>query len=103
METKTTEGAEGQTIAANVNRTSPLRRRRNGDAPNLRYFLLKPGSSAVKPELGQETASEGEALIEAFRAGQPFYTLAMWKAIPELNGSNPVIVKQAVAQKTTQS
>jgi hypothetical protein len=29
--------------------------------------------------------------------------LAMWKAIPELNGSNPVIVKQAVAQKTTQS
>jgi len=39
------------------------------------------------------------ALIE----GQPFYTLAAWKAVPEVNGSNPVIVKQAVAQKTTQS
>ena len=103
METKTPEGAEGQTIAASVNRTSPLRRRRNGDDPNLRYFLLKPGSSPVKPELGQEMATEGAALIEAFRTGQPFYTLAAWKAVPEVNGSNPVIVKQAVAQKTTQS
>jgi len=103
METKTTEVAERQSIAASVNRTSPVRRRRNGDAPNLRYFLLTPGSSPVKPELGQEIASEGEALIEAFRAGQPFYTLAAWKALPEVNGSNPVIVKQAVAQKTTQS
>jgi hypothetical protein len=103
METKTTEGPERQSIAASVNRTSPPRRRRNGDAPNLRYFLLQPGSSPVKPELGQEMASEGEALIEAFRAGQPFYTLAAWKAVPEVNGSNPVIVKQAVAQKTSQS
>jgi hypothetical protein len=57
----------------------------------------------MKPELGQEVESEGEALIEAFRTGEPFYTLAAWKAIPEVNGGNPVIVKQAVAQKTTQS
>jgi len=45
-------------------------------------------------------ASEGEALIEAFRTAQPFYTLTAWKAVPEVNGGNPVIVKQAVAQKT---
>jgi hypothetical protein len=25
-------------------------------------------------------ASEGEALIEAFKNGQPFYTLTTWKA-----------------------
>src|ERR1700676_3144747 len=103
MDTKTTDGAERQTIAASINRTSAPRRRRNSDDPNLRYFLLKPESSPVKPELGQEVASEGEALIEAFRSGQPFYTLAAWKAIPEVKGSNPVIVKQAVAQKTTQT
>jgi hypothetical protein len=52
------------------------------------------------PECGQEMASEGEALIEAFRTGQPFYTLTAWKAVPEVNGGNPVIVKQAAAQKT---
>jgi hypothetical protein len=76
------------------------RRRRNGNDTNLRYFLVKPESSPAKPELGQEMASEGEALIEAFRTGQPFYTLTAWKAVPEVNGGNPVIVKQAVAQKT---
>ena len=75
------------------------RRHRSGSDPNLRYFLPKPGSSPAKPELGQEMASEGEALIEAFKNGQPFYTLTAWKAIPEVNGGgSPVIVKQAVVQ-----
>jgi hypothetical protein len=86
--------------AATADGANTPRRRRNGNDANLRYFLVKPGSTPTKPELGQEMASEGEALIEAFRTGQPFYTLTAWKAIPEVNGSNPVIVKQAVAQKT---
>ena len=79
---------------------TPRRRRNSNDAPG-RYFLMKPGSSPAKPELGQEMTSEGEALIEAFRTGQPFYTLTAWKAVPEVNGGSPVIVKQAVAQKMT--
>src|ERR1700685_4357765 len=86
-----------------VGGTNARRRHRNGSDPNLRYFLVKPGSSPAKPELGQEMASEGEALIEAFRSGQPFYTVTAWKAVPEVNGANPVIVKQAVAQKTISS
>ena len=48
-------------------------------------------------------ASEGEALIEAFKNGQPFYTLTTWKAAPEMSGGSPVIVKQDVAQKQPQS
>jgi hypothetical protein len=54
--------------------------------------------------LGEEVASEGEALIQAFRNGQPFYTVTAWKAEPEVNGGGgPVIVKQAVAPKQVQS
>lgn len=84
--------------------TSSRRRRRNGDEAGVRYFLPKSGSSAATPELGQEVASEGEALIQAFRSGQPFYTLTAWKAVPEVNGGgSPVIVKQAVAPKQVQS
>src|SRR3974390_3290502 len=94
-----TEGIERPAAARNEGVSAP-RRRRNGNDANLLYFLVKPGSSPAKPELGQEMASEGEALIEAFRTGQPFYTLTAWKAVPEVNGGNPVIVKQAVAQKT---
>ena len=45
-----------------VGGTNARRRHRNGSDPNLRYFLPKSGSSPAKPELGQEMASEGEAL-----------------------------------------
>ena len=87
-----------------VGGTNARRRHRNGSDPNLRYFLPKSGGSPAKPELGQEMASEGEALIEAFKNGQPFYTVTAWKAVPEVNGGgSPVIVKQAVVQKPTQS
>lgn len=96
----TSEAVERPSVARNENTNAP-RRRRNGNDANLRYFLIKPGSSPAKPELGQEMASEGEALIEAFRSGQPFYTVTAWKAVPEVNGGNPVIVKQAVASKAT--
>jgi hypothetical protein len=96
---RTTEETE-RPAAAKTASAATSRRRRNGNDADPRYFLMKPGSSPTKPELGQEMASEGEALIEAFRAGQPFYTLTAWKAVPEVNGGSPVIVKQAVAQKT---
>jgi hypothetical protein len=97
---ETAEAIEPPTIAGGEGTHAP-RRRRYGSDVSLRYFLIKPGSSPAKPELGQEVASEGEALIEAFRSGQPFYMVTVWKAVPEVNGANPVIVKQAVAMKTT--
>ena len=100
MEGKGTTDATERPAAARSEAASAPRRRRNENDANLRYFLVKPGSSPTKPELGQEMASEGEALIEAFKSGQPFYTVTAWKAVPEVNGGSPVIVKQAVAQKT---
>jgi hypothetical protein len=103
METKTpdTSTAVASTRVGGIN---TRRRHRNGSDPNLRYFLPKSESSPARPELGQEMASEGEALIEAFKNGQPFYTSTVWKAAPEVNAAgSPVIVKQAVVQKATQS
>jgi hypothetical protein len=103
METKTSDSSEAPATTI-VGGRSTRRRHRNGSDPNLRYFIPKSGSSPAKPELGQEMASEGEALIEAFKNGQPFYTVTTWKAVPEVNGGgNPVIVKQAVVQKSAQS
>lgn len=97
---------EAKSAVDNTNSAAPQngsrsRRKRNTSDPPLRYFLLKQGASALKPELGQELASEGEALIEAFRTGQPFYTFAAWKAVPEVNGGNPVIIKQPLHPKST--
>ncbi len=74
------------------------RRRWEMTSADVRFFLPKPDSSAEKPELGQEMPSEGEALVNAFKSGQVFYTLVAWKAVPELTGDEPRIVKQAVSR-----
>jgi len=96
--------SSAQPASRSVGGTNARRRRRNGSDPNLRYFLPKSGSSPAKPELGQEMANEGEALIEALKSGQMFFTVAVWKSVPEVNGGgSPVIVKQAVVQKPTQN
>lgn len=79
------------------------RRNANFDDAGVRYFLPKAGSSSATPELGQEVASEGEALIQAFKNNQTFYTLTAWKAVPEVtDGGSPMIVKQAVAPEQVQ-
>ncbi len=72
------------------------RRRWEMTSENVRYFLPKPGTSAERPELGREMASEAEALVEAFRTGQTFFTLVAWKAIPELSDGAPKILKEAL-------
>jgi hypothetical protein len=96
--------SSAQPASRSVGGTNARRRHRNGSDPNLRYFLPKSGSSPAKLELGQEMANEGEALIEALKSGQTFFTVAVWKSVPEVNGGgNPVIVKQAVVQKPAQS
>jgi hypothetical protein len=74
------------------------RRRWEMTSENVRYFMPKTGSSSEKPELGQEMNNEGEALVQAFKSGQVFYTLVAWKAMPEINGNEPRIVKQALTQ-----
>src|SRR5437879_11815359 len=80
--------------------TSLRRKRRNADDAGVRYFLPKSGSSPATPELGQEVASEGEALIQAFRSGQPLYTLTAWKAVAEGKwGVDAVIVGPAGAAR----
>jgi hypothetical protein len=94
-----TRPSAGATLPPAANDSSSRRKRRSGAEPTLRYFLAKPNSSPGSTELGQEVASEGEALIQSFKNGQPFYTLAAWKAVPEVNGGgSPVIVKQAVTR-----
>ena len=88
----------GNDLAAGTSERNGRRRRWEMTSENVRYFLPKSGSSSEKPELGQEMASEGEALVQAFKSGQVFYTLVAWKAVPEINGNEPKIVKQALTR-----
>jgi len=81
---------------AGKNGRGERRRRWEMTSDNVRYFLPRSGSSSEKPELGQELTNEGEVLVQAFKSGQVFYTLVAWKAVPEIIGNEPKIVKQAL-------
>jgi hypothetical protein len=74
------------------------RRRRNGDDLKGRFFLPKAGSTIKSLELGQELPTEGAALVEALKRDQPFYVVTVWRAVPQQNGGDPVITKQAVTE-----
>lgn len=72
------------------------RRRWEMTSADVRYFLPKPGSSPNEPELGREVMSEADALLEAFRTDQPFYTLVICKAVSDTEDGIPKIVKEAM-------
>ena len=77
--------------------TPPKRGRRSGQQSEegAGYFLAKDGSSNSKPELGQEAASEGEALIVAFQSpSSVVYVLHAYRAEAEVRGGCATLVKK---------
>ena len=74
-----------------------IRRRGAGriDDTGARYFLVK-ASNADKIELGEEAATESEAIITAFRTGGSFAAVTEWKTNADLSNGQPVIKKEAV-------
>jgi hypothetical protein len=77
------------------------RRTTSADDLNVRYFLLKPGSTLEKPELGEELTSIKQVLVRSFKSNQPFLTLMAWNAVEDTsddNGNSPMIVKQGVTR-----
>ena len=95
IETSRSTGATITSPSAPGNPVKRSRRRRGSSAEErVRYFLPKAGSLSERPELGQEAASEGEALVEALKSGQVFYSVVAWRAVPQMNGTEARIVKQ---------
>lgn len=68
------------------------------DESGARYFLVK-ASSADKMELGEEAASESEAIVTAFRTGGSFAVVTEWKTNADLSNGQPVIKKEAVRRE----
>jgi hypothetical protein len=78
------------------------RRRSRGDAaePSVveRFFLAGESSAnGEAPPLGREVPNEGEAIIEAFRAGVNFFAVSEYRTRAELSSSrDPILKKEAV-------
>jgi hypothetical protein len=76
------------------------KRHRGGrmDETGGRYFLVKT-SGADKLELGEEAASESEAIVTAFRTGGSFAVVTEWRTTADLSSGQPVIKKEAVRRE----
>jgi hypothetical protein len=91
----------GPAVGAHAPTARRKRRSTGSDNPNVRYFLLKPGSSIENPELGEEVQDVKQVLVRSFRTNQPFLTLIAWNAVEdtsEESGNSPTIVKQAMSR-----
>ena len=88
----------GEVAAGTASKSGRGDRRRRWEmtSADVRYFLIKPGTSSDKPELGREVTNEADALVEAFKTDQPFFTLVAWKAVSENENGTPLIVKEAL-------
>ncbi len=95
MDAQLTKVAETQPALNQSAEPRRTRRPRQQTEEIVRYFLAKEGSSAEKPELGVEVATEGEALIKAFQSKNGvIYTLLAYKAEAEIQGGSPTLVKR---------
>jgi hypothetical protein len=95
MSTATVTAIPAQGPARPSAQPKRARRSRQQSEEVARYFLAKDGSSATKPELGEEASSEGEALIKAFQSKSGIvYVLHAYKAEAEMQGGSPILVKK---------
>ena len=93
----TTSGlAKPKAAAGKKERSSRRRRRTQTAVPSMaRYFLIKAsGSDGL--QLGQEVASENEALTASFRASGSYAVVTEWKADVDVSTGAPVIKKEGV-------
>ncbi len=93
----TTSGlAEPKAPPGKKERSSRRRRRTKTAEPSTaRYFLIK-ASGSEGLQLGQEVASENEALTASFRASSSYAVVTEWKANVDVSTGAPVIKKEGV-------
>jgi hypothetical protein len=95
-EAATSSIAEPKALAGTRGRGSRRRRGAKTAEPSVgRFFQIKTSGNGTV-ELGQEVASENEAMVESFRVGGTFAVVTEWRATVDLATGSPVIKKEAV-------
>lgn len=67
--------------------------------PGTRFFLSKPSTNTSALELGKECANEGEARVEALKAGLTYYSLQEWRPVADFAGRNPELKREPVRRE----
>lgn len=98
-------------ISASEERINPAGGRPNGrvlrrarpaveEGPaDARFFLSRPGTNGSALELGREFSTEGEARVEALKAGLTYYCVQEWRPVADFAGRNPELKRELVTRK----
>ena len=94
----TPRGSKGESGAEKPARGVRRPRANGGEEAGTftRYFLAKREGNGSTPTLDREVESEGEALIEALRAGVTYYAIQEFRVIPDFSGRRPQLEKEPV-------
>lgn len=104
MTTPVTSSVEERTgLIGPLTSSRSVRRPRPGpeeESPSgARFFLSKPGTNGDALELGREFSAEGEARVEALKAGVTYFSLEEWRPVADFAGKNPELKREAVTRK----
>jgi hypothetical protein len=91
-------GRKGITESAPTPRRRRNRREAAGPVLAERFFLAaEANANGDSPAMGREVPNEGEAIVEAFRAGVNFFAVSEYRARAEISPSrDPILKKEAV-------
>lgn len=64
-----------------------------------RYFVAKPAHGSEPPKLDKEVASEGEALVLAFKSDSRIFMVTEYMVTQHIDGDCVVLVKQPAASR----
>jgi hypothetical protein len=106
MATAAEPGAERatQSESSGAKTTTRTRRARTGSEQKnnhvcARYFLAKANANGDAPALDKEVTSEGEALVEALRAGVTYYEVQEFRVVPDFSAKIPKLKKESVRKQ----
>lgn len=94
--------------SAAIGKPATRRRRDKQEAAKSRseerYFLANGDGKSDVPSLGREFASEGEAIIEAFRARVNFFRVTEFQTRADIGkAGEPILKKEALTKNTPAS
>lgn len=84
---------------ANVKSAGRLGTSQEKKMRGARFFLSKPSTNGSALELGKEFSNDGEARVEALKAGLTYYSLQEWRPVADLAGRNPELKRELVTRE----
>src|SRR5687768_12542914 len=95
----TTEMPIAKTARTGQNTRRAGRGTREQAVEGARYFVAKPAHSNEPPKLDKEVATEGEALVLAFKSDSRIFVVTEYAVTQQIDGDRVMLAKQPAVSR----